>query len=179
MKKLLAIVLCVCLALTISLTAMAAPSPENSVIIRKGDGTAQDGSSIPEDTYVSVAEDNTVTIKAGDEKVYGKFDSWSIYVLQAIPGTTKYKAVAAKLNVDYVIVSGSLDSDTLVIKPLTKISVCGNYADTVTDPLSVSSVPGTKTDKGPKTGDMSAMYIAVLLLAGCAFAFGAKRQLSK
>ena len=182
MKKVLAIVLCVCLALTLSVSAMAAGSPENNVIVRKGDASKQTGdtsASFPVDTFVEVAPDNTVTVVA-NEKTYGTFNSWSIYVLSNVAGTSgALKATAAKAGVDYTVVSGNLKSKTLVIKSINRLAVCGNYGGTITDPLSASTVPGTKPDKSPKHGDLNVMYIAIAMLAAGAVLFGAKRQLSK
>lgn len=195
MKKIVAIVLCVCIALTLSVAAMAASSPENKVIIRKGTGTKNvDGSVIPADTYVELGDGGTITVIADEEK-YGKFDSWSIYVISDVTGVsagtsfaagaasvlnlaTEQKATTAKEGTDYTVVEGSLTAKKLTVKPLTRITICGNYAGTITDPLSDSSVPG-KPDKSSKTSDLGVMYIAIVMLAAGALVFGAKRQLSK
>ena len=198
MKKILAIILCLCLALTLSVSAMATASPENKVMLRKGFGSKQTGDtsgSFPVDTFIEVSSDNTVTAVA-DEKTYGTFDSWSIYVVTDVTGTSAatstgisaasvlelavtQKATPAKEGVDYTVVSGNLKSKTLVIKPINRLIICGNYSGTITDPLSASSVPGTKPDKSPKHGDLNVMYIAIVMLAAGAVLFGAKRQLSK
>ena len=142
MKKILAIVLCVCIALTLSVSVMAASSPANRVIIRKGIATKADGSSIATDTFVEVAEDNSITVTA-NEKVYGKFNSWTIYVVKTVDGSDKVEYVEAKEGVDYTIVSGSLKDGTIVIKPINKIAVAGNYANAVTNPAEVSTVNAT------------------------------------
>ena len=130
MKKVLAVILCVCIALTLSVAVVAETSPQNSVVIRKGIGTKQDGSSIPQDTFVEVAEDNTVTVKA-NEKTYGTFNKWSIFVIGEDGEYTE-----ATEGEDFEIVDGDLESTEITIKPLgdSKISVAGNYNDKDTDP---------------------------------------------
>ena len=174
MKKILAVVLCICIALTLSITAMAQESPQNKVIVRQGIGTKADGSSVSVDTFVEIAEDGTITVVADEEK-YGTFDSWSIYVVS----DAAEKATDAKEGTDYTIVKGTLKTKTLTVRPINRIAICGNYKGTITDPLSASSVPGTKPDKSVKTSDLSVMYIAIVMLAAGALVFGAKRQLSK
>lgn len=174
MKKVLAIVLCVCIALTLSLVVMAESSPKTSVVVRKGTISKLDGTTVPADTYVEVAEDNTVTVKS--DKTYGNFNKWSIYkVVQTANGTTTYEE--AKEGVDYTIVSGSLKDGTLVIKPLTEIVVAGDYNNVTTNPANASSVSGSSHSS--KTGDVEVMYIAFALLAAGAVLLGAKKQLSK
>lgn len=134
MKKLLAIVLCVCIALTLSVSVLAESSPQNTIIIRRGVGTKQDGSNIPQDTFVEVAANNTVTVKA-NEKTYGKFNSWTIYVV-----TDDGEYVEAEEGVDFEIVNGSLDSTTLTFKSLSDspLTVAGNYNGEITDPSGAS-----------------------------------------
>lgn len=195
MKKVLSVILCVCIALTLSVAAIAAASPENKVIIRKGIGTKnQDGSSIPEDTYVEIAEDGTITAIA-DEAKYGKFNSWTIYVISEVTGVsagtsfgsgvasvlnlaTTSKATVAKAGTDYTWVEGNLTAKKIVIKPISKVAICGNYNNTITDPLSPSSTAG-KPDTSSKTNDLGIVYAAIIMLAAGAVLFGAKRQLSK
>ena len=176
MKKVLAIILCVLIALTLSVSVLAESSPENKVIIRKGVGTKQDGSGIPADTFVEVAEDSSVTVTA-NEKVYGKFNKWSIYVIKNVGGTEQ--TVEAKEGVDYTIVSGSLKDGTIVIKPINQVVIAGNYNNTITDPLETSEKPGKPVSSSKTGSDLSVMYIALVLLAASAVVFGAKRQLSK
>ena len=172
MKKTLAILLCVCLAFTLSVSAFAAESPSNKVVIIKGVGTKEDGTVVPVDTFVDVADDSSVTVVA-DEKTYGKFDGWTIYLVDDDGNYTE-----AKEGVDYTVKEGDLSSDKLVIVPINKIAIAGNYGGKITDPAKGSGTNGTTKDS-PKTGDLNVMYAVVLLLAASAFAFGAKRQLSK
>ncbi len=172
MKRVLAVVLCLCLAFTLSVTAFAVGSPSNKVVVRKGVGTKQDGTVIPVDTFVDISDDSSVTIVA-DEKTYGKFDGWTIYLVNEDGTYTE-----AKPGVDYTVKEGDLSSDKLVIVPINKIAVAGNYAGKITDPAKSSDVEGTKKDS-PKTGDIDIMYAVAVLLAAGAVIFGAKRQLSK
>lgn len=199
MKKVLTVVLCICLALTLSISAMAEASPENKVIIRKGTGTKQDGSTVPADTYVELAEDNTITVTA-DPK-YGTFVNWSVYVVSEVTGTakgtsngigaanvlelaTKTTATDAKQGVDYTIVSGSLTATTMTVKPISRIAICGNYKNAagevlITDPLSSSDTAGTPSGS-PTTNDVNkVLYVSLFMLAAAAVVFGVKRQLSK
>ena len=172
MKKVLAVILCVCLAFTLTVTAFAAASPSNKVVIRKGVGTKGDGTVVPVDTFVNIADDSSVTVVA-DEKTYGKFDGWSIYLVDDDGNYTE-----AKEGVDYIIKEGSLSSGKIVIVPINKIAVAGNYGGKITDPSKGSGAGNTSTDS-PKTGDLSIMYAVATLLAAGAIVFGAKRQLSK
>ena len=172
MKKVLAVVLCVCIALTLSVAVMAESSPQTKVIVRKGNAYKQDNATIPEDTAVEIGEDDTVKVKA-NEKTYGKFNNWTIYVINE---DGEYEE--AVQGVDYEIVSGSLNDGTLVIKPINKITIAGNYNGTITDPAKASTVPGKKPSSS-KTGDIEVMYIALALLAAGAVALGAKKQFAK
>ena len=165
MKKVLAVVLCVCIALTLAVSVMAESSPETKVIGRKLSG-------LPEDTWTEVGEDDIVTVKA-NEKTYGKFNKWSIYVYTQ---DGEYKE--AKEGVDYEIVEGSLTDKTLAFKAINRVAVAGNYNGTITDPAKVSSAPGKKPQSS-KTGDFGVIYIAFAMLAASAVVFGAKKQLSK
>lgn len=137
MKKVLAIILCVCIALTISVTAFAASSPQNKVIVRKAVATKQDGTIIAVDTPVDVADDNTVTAVA-DEKTYGKFDGWKIYIVDETTGEVTEKE--AVVNVDYKLVKGDANSQEITIIPINKIAIAGNYAGKTTDPTKSSNI---------------------------------------
>ena len=138
MKKILTVVLCICVALTLTVSAMAVSSPENKVIVREGTATQEDGTTIPEDTFAAVSDDHSITVTA-NEKVYGKFNNWTIFVVKQTGSTGAVEYTAAKEGVDYTIVSGSLTDGTLVIKPISQIAVCGNYASKTTDPAKAST----------------------------------------
>lgn len=202
MKKVLALVLCVIIALTLSVSAFAESSPESGVIIIKGIGTKQSGASIPKDTYVQISEDEIITAVA-DEETYGKFIDWSIYVIDTATGTAaEFNAGAgaasvlnlatatystAKEGTDYTILSGySLKTKTIKIKRIGehKLAICGNYYNekgqkTVTDPLKTSDAPGNPTTSSHTSNDLGIMYVAIVMLAAAAVVFGVKRQLSK
>ena len=195
MKKIIALVLSIVLVCCFSVTAFAAESPEATekitVTVRKADITNPNGDV---DVKYTLDKGTTITVKA-DSK-YGDFNSWSIYKAEAsVEGTvssvnsgvvtlsavknlvasTKY--VAAVEGADYEIVKGSLTTTELTVKVNTAVVICGNYDDVVTDPLKDSTVDDS--DKAPTTGDMTAAYIAVVMLAVVAFGFGVKKVYSK
>ena len=159
-----------------------------NVVIRKGNGTREDGTAMRPDAFVYVPVGSTVTATA-DEATYGKFNNWSIYVIEDATTTgataggaslitlaATQKATKAKANTDYTVVDGSLKSKTVKIKVLStkKLAICGNYANKITDPLK-----GSSEDGSPKTNDLGVMYAVITLLIAGAVVFGAKRQLSK
>lgn len=171
MKKIIALVLSIVIVCCFSVTAFAAESPvateKITVIVRKGNTTS---SSIKVDVEYTLDEDDTVTVTA-DEEEYGEFNNWSIY--KVVEG----KTVAAVEGVDYEIVKGSANSKEFTIKLKTAVIICANYNDVVTDPLKDSTVDDS--DKAPTTGDMTAAYIAVVMLAVAVFGFGVKKVYSK
>ncbi|MBO4432525.1 MAG: hypothetical protein J5852_03220 [Clostridia bacterium] len=130
MKKVLAVILCVCIALTLSVSVIAEESPQNTVIIRKGVGTKQDGTTIGQDTFVEVASDDSVTVKA-NEKTYGTFNKWSIFVVGEDGEYTE-----AEEGTDFEIVDGDLESEEITVKPIggSKIAIAGNYNEKDTAP---------------------------------------------
>ncbi len=172
MKKVLAIVICLCIALTVSVSAFAASSPANKVKVVAGIGTKQDGGSIPTDTFVDIADDSSITVVA-DEKNYGKFDKWIIYIINDNGTYTE-----AKEGTDYTVKSGSLGDKNLTIVPISRVAITGNYGGKITDPAKPSTAV-TSSANSPKTGDVNVAYAIMVLLAAGALVFGAKRQLSK
>lgn len=196
MKKIIALVLSVMLICCCGITAFAAKSPEAGekydVIIRKAVGTAPVEKA---DIEYTVDKDTLITVKA-DEAAYGKFDNWSIYtVTETVEGVSApvnsgvitlnaainlaatTKTAKAVEGTDYEIVSGSLTAKELTVKVKTDVIICANYAGKVTDPNTNSNVDGKPT--APQTGDMTVVYVAVLMLAVVAFGFGAKKVYSK
>ena len=129
MKKVLAVILCVCIALTLSVSALAEASPESSVSGTKAI-VIKDGKTVASDTYTAVSGDDDVTFKA-DEKTYGKFNKWTIFVVGEDGEYTE-----AEEGVDYEIVKGDLESTEITLKPIggSAITVAGNYNDKETDP---------------------------------------------
>lgn len=178
MKKILAVVLCICIVLTLAVSAMAESSPKNKVLGRKAIILKNGSISVVEDTWTELSADGDITFKADAEK-YGKFNSWRVYKFAAASGTGKETYTEAAAGTDYQLISGSATSDSITIKPLgdSLIVVTGNYNGKVTDPAAASSSSTTPTS--PKHGDVNAMAAVIVLLAAGALLFGAKRQLSK
>ncbi len=193
MKKIIALVLSIVLVCCFSVTAFAASSPvageKYSVMIRKAVGN--DPISKPDIEY-TVEKDTLITVKA-DEAKYGKFDSWSIYKDTAAEGTAApaksgimtlsvlnlatATAPAAVEGTDYEIVSGSLTAKELTVKVNNDVIICGNYGGKITDPAVNSN--SDNSANAPQTGDMTAVYMAVIVLAVVAFGFGVKKVYSK
>ena len=172
MKKVFAIVLSLILVFALSITAFAAKSPTGqkyyNVTLQKGiavEGVESAG------VNAVIDEDGNVHVKADPKE--GTFNSWSIYKIVKTNGKQKItKAVNGK---DYEILSGSLNSKDLVIKPLADIVICGNYNGKITDP----STGKAKQDKSSKTGDVEVLYLSVIMLASLSVCAAAKKQLSK
>ncbi len=167
MKKIIALVLSAIMICCFSVTAFAAKSPTASekitVVVRKADVTNPTGK-----VDIEYTLDNGATITVKSDKIYGTFNSWSIY---------KSKDVEAVQGVDYEIVKGSLTSSELVINAKTSIILCGNYNNVKTDPSAASNADSS--DSAPQTGDMTVAYAVVIMLAAAAFCFGVKKVYSK
>ncbi len=196
MKKIIALVLSLVLVCCFSLTAFAAESPsageKYSVIIRKATGAAPVEKA---DIEYTVEKDTLITVKA-DEATYGTFNSWSVYKVEAtVEGTSApvnsgiitlsatinlaatTQTAAAVEGTDYEIVSGSLTAKEMTVKVNNDVIICGNYGDTITDPDVNSNADNSAN--APQTGDMTAVYFAVVALAIVAFGFGVKKVYSK
>ncbi len=196
MKKLIAIVLCIAVALSLSVTAFAAESPvadkQIQIIIRKANGSKGF-----EKCDVAYTIDHGVEVTVTSDDDHGNFDSWSIYKIKSTVTGTSAKANAgisalSVLNLavsgqyvkavegkDYDVTKGSLTSKTITITPYTDIVICGNYDGKVTNPSKDSSAPGEKPATSPQTGDMTVLYGVIVMLAAAAIVFGAKKQLAK
>ena len=169
MKKIFAVILCVAVALSLSVTAFAVKSPVGEVVhevtIRNGIGT--EGVTVP-DVATEVKDGNKVTVKVDPDK--GDFDNWSIYL--------DYDNSKAKEGEDYTIVSGSLTGDTITIIPKTDLIICGNYDGKITNPNtgkpSDPDAPATGSDSG--VAEMLVVGGAVLALAVALLVVGYKRR---
>ncbi len=195
MKKIIALILSIVMICCFSVTAFAAESPTASekvtVTVRKADIVDPAGKV---DTEYTFDAGTTITVKANSK--YGTFNSWSVYkeeatvegvsapvnsgivtlsAVKALAATTKM--VEAKAGTDYEIVKGSLTSSEMTIKLNTAVIVCGNYDNVKTDPAASSSADDS--DSAPQTGDMTAVYAVVVMLAVVAFTFGVKKVYSK
>lgn len=152
MKKIFAIILCVLVMCSICVPAFAdnikSPVGEkvHEVTIRNGTGFVTE-----------VKDGDKVTIKFDPDM--GNFDNWSIYL-----DYDNSKAVEGR---DYIVVSGSLTSDTLTIIPKTDLIICGNYNGKITDPNTGKPVDPNAPETGWENGIDTLLYIggAVLMLA--------------
>ena len=190
MKKIIATILCLVCAFSLTLGVCAEKSPEATVKyeVTLYKGTPVDGLSKAGEAQI-VNEGGIVTAKAIESE--GTFNSWTIYKAATATGTaganegglitlsaaaTPLASVTAAVEVtDYTIVSGSLTSATLSIKPLTSLIICANYNGQITDPVTGVA----KKSDSPKTGYNTAIVFAVVMLGAAAVTFGAKKQLSK
>lgn len=195
MKKIIALVLSIVMVCCFSVTAFAADSPtateKVTVTVRKADVVDPAGKV---DTEYTLDKGATLTVKANSK--YGTFNSWSVYKVEAsVEGVSApvnsgvvtlsavknlaatAKTVDAAQGTDYEIVKGSLTSDEMTIKLNATVIVCGNYDNVKTDPNVASGADGS--DSAPQTDDMTAAYIAVVMLAVAAFGFGVKKVYSK
>lgn len=174
MKKLIAILLSLILVFAFSVSAFAASSPvakeQVTVVLRKGDGIS---GALEADVKYTLDGGSEVSVVA-DEAEYGSFNSWSIYKVVG-----ENKTVAAVTPDDYEIIKGGLKLRELTFLAHTDLIICGNYGNTVTDPLSSSSTSGTQTDESPETGDMLVLYAAIVMLISAATLAVAKKQFSK
>lgn len=175
MKKLLALVLAVLVVCAVPAMAFAADSPGGkkiyNVTVQKAsiDGTDK--------TQTTVDDGGNITVKV-DASV-GTFNNWKIYKVSTTTADAGVAAEAAVLTVgdltaatkyveavegtDYTIVSGSLKSTTVTVKPLTDIVICANYNNMLTDPQT-----GSMNEKAPQTGVNVALlvFVCALSLAG-------------
>ncbi len=195
MKKIIALLLSIVMVCCFSVTAFAAESPSAAekvtVTVRKAEVVDPAGKV---DTEYTVDVGTTLTVKA-DAK-YGKFNSWSVYKEEAsvegvsapvnsgiitlsavknLAATTKM--VDAVEGTDYEIVKGSLTATEMTIKLNTAVVVCGNYDNVKTDPNAASKADDSAN--APQTGDITAVYAMVVMMAVVAFAFGVKKVYSK
>lgn len=169
MKKVIAVVLCVALLFTLSVTAFAkevSPEPEKNItiILRKGVGV--EGITSADKPFSFKIDEATVTVKVDPNE--GKFDGWNIYVDE---GNGKFSP--AKQGEDYLIVKGDLNAQELTVEALTNIVICANYNGVKTDP----AVSGTSDS--PKTADMSVAVMFVAMVAAAGFVFTSKKVFSK
>lgn len=191
MKKIIALILAIACVLTLSVTAFAA-SPSAKPVIKvtlAGAGTIADrhdntdSGTVSKDTAhktVTVTVDEDGHVIAHADKEAGKFNGWKIYkaattgtgkVALAVNSVAAISHTIATPDVDYIIVSGSLTSETIIIEPLTDLIITANYNDVVTDPATGKPAD----DKSPATGDMLLVYASVAMLAVFSVAFAAKK----
>ncbi len=169
MKKVISLIVCVALVLTLSVSAFAAEkvqSPQVKGMLRKGTGVQ---TILNIDTWYDMGGNVHAIVKANKE--YGTFNSWTFF---------KEDGTKATKDVDFNFVTGDEKSEQVEFTTKVSIIVCGNYNNTPTDPLKPSSdTPEKKEEKSDKTGDIVIPVASVLLLAGAAFVFASKKVSSK
>ena len=139
MKKIAALLLALTMvfAMAISVSALASPKPVEYFNINVTiDGT---GNAMAQPYKIEKGSDDTVTLSVTDDGA--GFVKWVI-------------------SGDYTIVSGTLTSKTLVIKPESDISAEAVFADGKGAPKS-----GNDSNTSPKTGDMTAAVVLMMVLA--------------
>lgn len=165
MKKVIALVLCVAVLLTLSVSAFAAEKSASSevkhtVVMRRGVGVSGISAN---DSNTTVTEGDTIIAKPDPSE--GTFDSWSVYKGDGTPAVE---------GVDYILTGGTSLSDSEVkIIAKSDIILAANYNGKTTDPGKIKKESGS-----PKTADMSVVFV-VVMLASAAVAFGAKKVYSK
>ncbi len=166
MKKIIALVLCLAVVFSLSVSAFAktsSPEAPITVIVREGSGSI-DGNKVTEDKATSTVTGKTISMSADDK--YGKFNSWSVYLEDGTKATE---------GVNFKVVSGSLTDKNVTIEFLSgNLIIAANYNGTITNPLTAGG-----KEVSPKTADMSMAFVAIMLAAGAAFAFSSKKVFSK
>lgn len=159
MKKLLVVFIAVLMLFAVSVPAFAAensPIASGSHIVIVINGV----NAVPERHVVN--DGQTVTIKVDPSK--GTFDNWVIY---------KTDGTEAKVNEDFIIISGTTESDEIIVQPKRDLIICGNYKGVITDPLT------GKEKESPKTGESVVWVLASVMTAAAAVCVVSKKQLCK
>ena len=165
MKKIIALLLCALLLVSLSVTAFAAKSPVADEVFNV---TIINGANAKPNVSDN---DGTkkVTVEADPDK--GDFDEWVIYKADG-------KTLAVE-GVDYEIVKGELTSEKLVITPLKGIIICGNYGGISTKPVVKPDTDKDDSNKAPQTSDTLATALSVVMIAALGFAVVAKKRIAE
>ena len=164
MKRLTALILAILVIIAVPVMASAANSPSGTETVKidaKPSNTAQ-GS-----VEKTVNADGSVKLVATPAKGY-TFKNWTITAAATTaqaPVADAQVATNAADTANYTIVSGSLTSATLVIKPNVDLVVVANFSG--------SSSSGSSSTGAPKTGEANlalVMFACALSLAGAGFA---------
>ena len=148
MKKFLAVLFSVVILATfMAVPALAEKSPEGEVVHKVEITTNSTGEDVT--TTHEVKDGETITLTKTEGSDY-EFKGWVI-------------------TGDYEIVSGTLTSDTIVIKPLGDITVEELYD------VETESGDPNDSDKAPQTGN-GALMVTVLLTAGAIVAMVATKK---
>lgn len=168
MKKVIAtlIAVMVLVASFATVTAFAAPSPSAKPTFKVEVTTYSTGEAT-EGTYTSLEDGSIQLDKAEDTDK--TFTGWVINVIDE-----QGNAVAAVEGVDYVVVSGSLDDETLVIKPLTDLVIKETYDVEVEDETKPEG-DENDSEESPETGSKALASVAVLTMLSLAGAVAVKK----
>jgi hypothetical protein len=137
MKKLLAFICTLAIVAAGAVTAFAADSPSGEVKYKVNFATYASGSKKVSTNYT--VEGDTIKFTASESQY--TFEKWEI-------------------SGDYEIVSGSLTSKTLVIRPKADVSVVELFKEVSTSGGSSSNT----SDKSPTTGDAFSVFAALIAL---------------
>lgn len=171
MKKVLASIMVIVLLAALSLTAFGAGSPVSVGEWLVSGFTHYPGATDPL-APTTVGQTTITYTKTPTEPGY-QFDGWTI---------TKEDGTTAVKDTDYELVSGTLMSDTIVIKPLNDLKVTENYSKIAeTTVVTTTKAPGPE-DNGPTspdTGGSNLPALAAVALLAMTAAFVAKKRLEK
>lgn len=163
MKKLIAILVSVfvlvSLCVTMAVPAMAAtPSAEGEEVFKINVSSFAEGTKTP-GSY-KVEKDGTITLTISKDRDYD-FVKWAI-------------------DGDYEIVSGSLTSKTLVIRPLSDLDIEEAYD--VKGSQGAGEKPAdldeNESDKAPETGNSALAFATLLAICGFTTVLVAKKRLA-
>ncbi len=168
MKKVIAtlIAVMVLVASFATVTAFAAPSPSAKPEYKIEITTYSTGEAT-EGTYTTLEDGSIQLDKAEDAE--GTFKGWVINVID-----DQGNAVAAVEGVDYVVISGSLEDGTLVIKPLTDLVIKETY-DVADAEDEKPAGDENDSEESPETGSKALASVAVLTMLSLAGAVAVKK----
>lgn len=153
MRKLFAILMALCLTLTLCVCAFATEEPVQSPTdepVYSVEFISYD-TDTPNQTFYTVPEGETLGITA--------------------PVSEESDFIGFTIEGEYEIISGSLDSPDLVIRPLTDVVIIAHYKDSGSEP---TTPEGDNGENSPQTGDSQLIFVMgavfVVALAGIAVA---------
>ena len=162
MKRIISVALALVMIFALAATFAAKDSPSGdeyyliTVTYEPSDGSLGTAKGDKDKVKVgSEGDDSTVTLTA-EKKNNGEFTGWTI-------------------DGKYEIVSGSLTSETLVIRPLSDIKAVAKFTKPGTPDSSSSKQSGNEDKTSPKTGDPLWIVLGLAVLALGAGALAVKK----
>ncbi len=157
MKKIIAIMLCVAAIFCLAVPAMAEESPSGQEMIKVTVVT------IPGEPGVTTVYEKGETVIAEFNPNSGTFNKWRFYLPDG--------SVAVP-DKDFIIVEGTIETGKIVVQSnVGHLYIVANYDGKVTDPFTgVATKPVS-----PTTGNAMVAYAALVMLAGAAVVFSAKK----